>query len=708
MNQAKSFMLLPICLGLTAMASQIILLREFLVIFNGNELVIGVMLSNWMLLTGLGAWLGKFSQKINQELKGIISSLLLLAFLSPVTLFMADWLRNLVFIPGSMAGIVQVFYSSLILLLPFCVLSGYLFTRISTFYSAFTGQNVAAKVYSIESIGSIAGGIMVNFFLIFFLKPFHSLLVIFFLTATLAGFIAFQSKMKTALLLISLFTVLLSGSMLFLNPDQLSRRFLFPQQDLLFYKDTPYGNLVVTRTAEQLNFFGNNSLLFTTNNIVNNEESVHYALLQRKTLDNVLLIEGGISGSIHEIVKYPVQHIEYVEINPWIIQLGEQYAPEMLDKQVSIYRGDAKLFLKQTDKRFDAVLFQVPEPSTLQANRYYTLEFLALLKTRLNPGAVISISMMPTENYVGGEAGQVQACMLSTLKKVFGHMVVIPGDKNYFLASDSSLRTDIAQLTDERQIPTEYVNGYYLDDDLLQQHSSEIMKKISIHAPLNRDFEPTLYFAQIQYWLSYFGHSIQIIPVIAFLLLIPWFIRSGGINSGIFITGFTASSLEILLLFIFQVLFGYVYLMAGILITVFMAGLALGAAFGKRIIPIPTYGRLIRLQITIGVYCLLVLGCCMVFRNWQIASLLSHAVIILLIFGTAMLASLQFQMATVVKQGTVQRISGAVYSADMLGAALGALIVSAWLTPVFGIIGSLLLLSGLNVASGLLMVLKRK
>src|SRR4030043_1511162 len=48
-------------LGFTALITQIILLREFLTVFYGNELVIGIVLSNWMILTALGAGLGRNS-----------------------------------------------------------------------------------------------------------------------------------------------------------------------------------------------------------------------------------------------------------------------------------------------------------------------------------------------------------------------------------------------------------------------------------------------------------------------------------------------------------------------------------------------------------------------------------------------------------------------------------------------------------------------
>jgi spermidine synthase len=52
-----------IILGFTSIITQIVLIREFFSVFNGNELVTGIFLANWMLLTGAGAYFGKTLKK---------------------------------------------------------------------------------------------------------------------------------------------------------------------------------------------------------------------------------------------------------------------------------------------------------------------------------------------------------------------------------------------------------------------------------------------------------------------------------------------------------------------------------------------------------------------------------------------------------------------------------------------------------------------
>ena len=45
------------CLGMSSLMTQIVTLREFMNILAGNELVIGLVIANWLLLTGCGSYL---------------------------------------------------------------------------------------------------------------------------------------------------------------------------------------------------------------------------------------------------------------------------------------------------------------------------------------------------------------------------------------------------------------------------------------------------------------------------------------------------------------------------------------------------------------------------------------------------------------------------------------------------------------------------
>ena len=175
-----------ILLGFVALSTQIILLREFLTFFNGNELVIGIILANWMLITGLGAYLGKHIGNDHNRLHYILFFLSLLAFIPTISVLVLHFAWHSFFSPGMMAGISQVFFYSLLILSPFCIVSGILFTLFAKQESLSLKENKIGDVYAWESLGSLIGGLVLNFILIWVFTTFQSLFLIMILVISIA------------------------------------------------------------------------------------------------------------------------------------------------------------------------------------------------------------------------------------------------------------------------------------------------------------------------------------------------------------------------------------------------------------------------------------------------------------------------------------------------------------------------------------------
>ena len=60
------------CLGISSLVTQVVTLREFMNVLAGNELVIGIVLANWLLLTGCGSYLGRFIGRLRQPLRWLV------------------------------------------------------------------------------------------------------------------------------------------------------------------------------------------------------------------------------------------------------------------------------------------------------------------------------------------------------------------------------------------------------------------------------------------------------------------------------------------------------------------------------------------------------------------------------------------------------------------------------------------------------------
>ena len=88
------------------------------------------------------------------------------------------------------------------------------------------------------------------------------------------------------------------------------------------------------------------------------------------------------------------------------------------------------------------------------------------------------MSLVSSADYLSGESRQVRSVMANTLGAVFKNILIVPGSRDYLLASDGSLDIHIGRLIKERGIPTIYVNENYLDDELLQQRSESIINAL--------------------------------------------------------------------------------------------------------------------------------------------------------------------------------------------------------------------------------------
>ena len=122
-------------LGISSIITQVLVMREFLSVFSGNELVFGVILANWLLLTGIGSYLGRFIDRFKKKINLLIIAQLLITLLPVAHIFIIRSMRTQFFIAGQLISLGEVFASSLILLLPYCIISGFLLTLFVVVYS---------------------------------------------------------------------------------------------------------------------------------------------------------------------------------------------------------------------------------------------------------------------------------------------------------------------------------------------------------------------------------------------------------------------------------------------------------------------------------------------------------------------------------------------------------------------------------------------
>jgi spermidine synthase len=266
----------------------------------------------------------------------------------------------------------------------------------------------------------------------------------------------------------------------------------------------------------------------------------------------------------------------------------------------------------------------------------------------------------------------------------------------FFLASDGALGSDIAERLERAQISTRFVNRHYLDAMLTPDRLADLERAVAQPTTVNHDFNPVLYFHCLRHWASQFDSRLGVLEVAFGLALLAYLVRLRGPAMAVFASGFAASSLEVALLLGFQALCGSLYYQLGIIVTVFMAGLAAGAAWAIR-----SGGRRLLVLLALAIAALaallpFVLKLLSGMPPFGGSTLAVQVVIGFLTFALAALVGAQFPVANRVGHGTAVTASR-IYTADFLGASVGALLASAWLIPLLGVTMMCWLAAGLNL-----------
>lgn len=765
-----------VLIGFTAVVAQIVLMRELIVVFCGNEISLGLMLANWLLWDG--HWvglLGRLARRVRRPRVLMAGLQVLIAVAFPLTI-LAVRASKLAFqsVPGEILGPGPMFITSLVTLSVFCVISGWLFAAGSRLYADEAGASAAAAtgaVYLLEALGSGVGGILASLVLIRYLDAFEIAAVLALLNFLAAASLALRGTLRrvlTATALLALFGFLVFPfGCAWLETMSLAR--LWSGFRLVATRNSPYGNLVVVQTGTSRSLFENGLAVFTVPDPAAAEEAVHYALLQHPAPRNLLLIGGGVNGSLAQALQHPsLKQVDYVELDPAILDLAQQHflrewVPIQADPRVRLHHTDGRLFLKTTGSAFDVIIVNLPDPQTAQLNRFYTVEFFREAAERLTPGGVLSFRVTGAENYISPELASFLRCLNKTLRAVFPEVKFIPGAEVHFFAAKQGgvLTTSPTELTSRlraRRIRTSYVREYYLPFRLSPDRVLDLEAQIEPRpdTPVNLDFAPIAYYFDVALWSSRFqgvwrdwftslarlkfptlGGIVALVVLAVLGLFFAATARderrnmaaaTGGrykIVAGacVGVMGFTLIALEVLFLLGFQAIYGYVYHQLAIVIAAFMVGMALGAWLalpGTEESPYPSPGSATRssemrtlaaLQVLAALSPLLLyvlLEFCAGVKNPLGLALVSHALFPNLALLSGMLGGYQFPLASRIYFSSMKdspRSPGALYGLDLVGACLGAVVLSAYLFPVFGFLKTALLMAVGNLAPAALAAL---
>jgi len=122
-----------------------------------------------------------------------------------------------------------------------------------------------------------------------------------------------------------------------------------------------------------------------------------------------------------------------------MLNLVTRYLPDDIRKSlrepnVHIIFADPRQYLKKSGT-YDLILVGMPEPSSGQANRFYTQEFFKQCSAKLNPGGILGFKLRTAENLWTMPLTGRNSSIYSALQSVFPEVLFLPGTTNVVTAS---------------------------------------------------------------------------------------------------------------------------------------------------------------------------------------------------------------------------------------------------------------------------------
>ena len=693
----RAIIRLVIATGISSVVTQLLTIREVLAQFQGNEIVIALVLFNWLCLGGLGTLLARVITR--RPWKATIIKLgwlsLVLCGLSALQIPAIRELRNLIFISGSSVGFYPTWLFSFLSIAPYCLLLGFLLPFSLFVIRAGISDYPGTRIYIIDNIGDISGGALFSFVLVYLVTPLQAIFLAN-LPLLAAVYLLFpvsrRHRPAVVQAMVLVFVILAAG--IFWEKASLAPA----AGKLAYYRETRYGRIAVHRDGEQFTLFEDGMPVFSSQNLSLAEETVHYPLSQLDRIEHVLLIsaQGGIMA---ELQKYQLKSIDYVELDPEVTAVQLQFGMIKPISGLNVIHQDGRAYLAQTDKSYDAIIVNLPEPGTFQMNRFYTDRFFNLAQKRLSSKGVLSFSMQGFDNYLAEPQRQKLSSIYNTIQIYFKHILMLPGQRVFFLCRNRPLTTDIPAALAHKAIPSAYIEGFYYGN-LTRERIERLNAGMDPNTPANVDTSPHLMRLMFSQWFAKFQTSPFVFFLVLSVLSAIYFYRIAREEFVIFSTGCTTMGCEILVIFAFQIYFGYIYLQIGIIITIFLAGLLPGAWLGNRL---QRQGKPL-LVLTDGLL--------IVFLTIFILTIDSFAdrlpVMFYLIFGfvVSLTCGFQFPLALYLK-GSDNSAVTRTFSADLIGAAGGTLLTSVVLIPHAGILWTAAGLIGLKLVSLLMIATHR-
>jgi spermidine synthase len=166
--------------------------------------------------------------------------------------------------------------------------------------------------------------------------------------------------------------------------------------EVVFAEQTPYQRIALLQRSETVRLYLNGRLQFSSRDEYRYHESlVHPALSALQRPRNVLVLGGGDGLAVREILRHrTVEKVTLVDIDAQVTSLFRDHprlaalnGGSLRDPRVQVVNADAWRWLEARAREapFDAIVMDLPDPSTYALGRIYSVPFFRLATSHLAP-----------------------------------------------------------------------------------------------------------------------------------------------------------------------------------------------------------------------------------------------------------------------------------------------------------------------------------
>jgi spermidine synthase len=386
--------------------------------------------------------------------------------------------------------------------------------------------------------------------------------------------------------------------------------------------------------------------------------------------------------------------IEYLEMEKNIISFYRQNHPRLSEK-IHFTTLDPIKYLIKSKTKYDLIFIDVPDPTSLFLNRFYTKEFFQTVKKHFqDENSVFICSVSNSANFLIPELAKLNGVIYQTLKSVFPKVVFIPASKCLYAAGSGNYISHDPQILTVRMkkkhLSGKWFNRILIFDICNATRTKYFEKAISRYRNnINLNLFPKAYLLTILFWTKhldlnlseYFLIGRNLKYVLEFIIFLILFLLAFGFGRrsdfkqtyNIISVSFVAFIFQLLLIYLTQIYFGFAYLTISVFTISFMLGLSLGFLIWNKFKVSILSLFLMNLALTIILFLIL-------------KNPISIGVLYSINFFAAVLEGLILAgNLSEIKERKIGKKGRKFYFLDTLGATLGGSMLGIILIPLFGI-----------------------